>query len=354
MNRIKFLHARIPGEPPTLSEVIHRLEKHLRKMREHLPPPEPENAWTDGDDKLSFKDKARIRRRATSFIDHMVSRSGIEHLGDADRKRIMALRGGLSVVTPPTEHRADEIGAILEDEMPWMNRANEAAWLALRRAAARGETGLRLPSMMLVGPPGIGKSHWARRLGELTSQSTEVIDATGEPASFAIVGTQRGWGSAGSGRVLERILADRIANPIVVVDEVEKAGDVRSRSGSPYGLTNALLPLLERSTAEKWNCPYFRVSFDMSWITWVMTANSVAGLTAPLLSRCSPLVMPDIGAEHLLGFARREAAKRNLPEDVTEKVQMVLSSSHGRGTSLRTVVWALDRVEASLSRPMLN
>lgn len=354
MNRIKFIHARIPDEPPTLSDVTQRLETHLRKMREHLPPRETENAWGDEDDKLSFEDKERMRRKAKCFIDGMVGRSGIAHLVDADRKRMMALRGGLRVVAPPSEHRADEIGALLEEEMPWMNRANEAAWMSLRRAAKLGEIGLRVSPMLLVGPAGIGKSHWARRLGALTLQSTEVIDATGEPASFAIVGTQKGWGSAGSGRVLERILADRVANPIVVVDEVEKAGDVRSTAGSSYSLTNAMLPLLERSTAGKWSCPYFRVSFDMSWITWVMTANSVAGLPAPLLSRCPPLVLPEIGREHLLRFVRQEAAKRTLPDEVIEKMEVILLDLRGRAPSLRTVIRALDRAEAALNRPMLN
>ncbi|MGO4914000.1 hypothetical protein ACEN2R_00830 [Pseudogemmobacter sp. W21_MBD1_M6] len=119
-------------------------------------------------------------------------------------------------------------------------------------------------------------------------------------------------------------MASQIANPVIVVDEIEKAGEVQSTGGQRYSLTEGLLPLLERSTARHWSCPYFRIGFDMSWITWVLTANSLRGLSAPFLSRCPPTELRGLTQEHLIGFAKREGARRNLSQDAVDAVTEVI------------------------------
>jgi ATP-dependent Lon protease len=103
---------------------------------------------------------------------------------------------------------------------------------------------------------------------------TCLIEAGSEPAGFAVAGAQRGWGTAGPGKPLQTVLRTLVANPLVIVDEVEKAGEIRLDRGHAHGLTDALLPPLERSTAAAWPCPYFQIAFDMSWMSCVLTANT--------------------------------------------------------------------------------
>ncbi len=71
----------------------------------------------------------------------------------------------------------------------------------MRRSVREGRPGLQFAPLLLLGPPGIGKSHWARRLGKLLEVPTTVVEATGEPASFALIGSQRGWANAGPGKI---------------------------------------------------------------------------------------------------------------------------------------------------------
>ncbi|WP_265500568.1 hypothetical protein [Paracoccus beibuensis] len=71
----------------------------------------------------------------------------------------------------------------------------------MRRSVREGQPGFRLPPVILDGPPAIGKTHWARRLGDLIGAGTTVVDATSEAGSFGIVGCQRGWSGARPGRV---------------------------------------------------------------------------------------------------------------------------------------------------------
>ena len=74
----------------------------------------------------------------------------------------------------------------------------------------------RLPPMLLVGPPGIGKSYWARALAGALGVPTSLVDAAAEAASFVVAGAQRGWGNAGPSKVLDTILNHRVLNPLVI------------------------------------------------------------------------------------------------------------------------------------------
>lgn len=137
--------------------------------------------------------------------------------------------------------------------------------------------------------------------------------------------------------------------PLVIVDELEKTGDV---NGARHSLTDALLPLLERMTAQTWECPFCQIRFDMSWANWVLTANSRKGLPEPLQSRCVVLDFPNLSRTQLRDFAISEGERRGLPEPSLSALDDVFE--HGmladRPLSLRTVSRMLDRAEALISR----
>jgi hypothetical protein len=170
-------------------------------------------------------------------------------------------------------------------------------------------------------------------------------EATTENASFGIVGSQRAWGNAVPGRLIQTILQTRVGNPVVVVDEVEKAGMASSNNGQSHNLTGALLPLLEPATARRWSCPFYEVRFDMSWVIWVLTSNSCHLLPEPLLSRCPPIRLPHLSRADLQVFALREGARRGLSvisvEAITEAIDRTFTDP-GQLMSLRAVLRMLD------------
>ncbi|EEB84675.1 AAA family ATPase [Roseobacter sp. GAI101] len=304
---------------------------------------------------LSEADNDKIERRAHAYVGALGRRSGMSHLQRKDKEWLDALSNGCVLHRVETEHRADEIASALHTEMPWMAPATERIWQDMRASFRRGDLGTVIRPLLLVGPPGIGKSHWARLLGKELQVPTTVIESTSEPASFSVTGSQRGWANAGPGKPLENILATGIASPVIVVDEIEKAGSVKSERGQSFALGDGLLSLLERSTAASWGCPYFRVNFDMSWITWIMTANSTQGLSEPFLSRCPPMNLSALTVDHLQGFAVREAGRRGIGANAVGSVLEVIEHAKElQLLSLRSVLRLLAVAERSTNRPLLH
>ena len=70
-----------------------------------------------------------------------------------------------------------------------------------------------------------------------------IDDTTTEHVSFGLVGRSRGWANTAAGRRVDLILTEPVANPVVVVDEVEKAETARSDKGRSFDLAVALAPL---------------------------------------------------------------------------------------------------------------
>lgn len=279
MATIPFIHGMFFPANETVDYLEKRFLKHLRLLRCGLVAQSRSGDELPEDDtdelletRITHLDRIRVQKRVKKLVKRRQEASGMRHLTLDERERLVVLTNGVRLAEVPTEHRADEIAAALQDEMPWMAPATGQVWRAMRRSVREGSLGLRLPPILLDGPPGIGKSFWARRLGTLLTVPTTVIEATNENASFGIVGSQRGWGSAAPGRLISTILMERVGNLVVVVDEVEKSGTAKSMSGRAFGLSEALLPLLEPMTARSWSCPFYQVKFDMSWVIWVLTA----------------------------------------------------------------------------------
>lgn len=340
-----------------------QLTRYLRKLRWVALGHDPAEFDAAGDDgrwddtmrvcRLSSRDGDRIRRRASALADLRLRASGMAHLGREARETLAGLKHGVHMERLASEHRADEIAAALHEEMPWMARATEIAWHAMRESVREGAPAVRLPPLLLDGPPGIGKSHWARQLAELVGMPSELIDAANEPAGFAVAGSQKGWSTAHPGRPVELILNKRVGNPVIVIDEVDKVGDVQSNKGVSFALSHALLPLLEPLSARTWNCPYYRVRFDMRWISWVLTSNNRRAVPAPLLSRCRVVEIPPLSGAHLAYFARREGTVRGLPADTVEALADILRGAE-RGWDLRAVLKLIDGVFAREALPLLH
>lgn len=159
---------------------------------------------------------------------------------------------------------------------------------------------IRFRPTLLVGRPGSGKTSLTREIGTALGMATTVYPcASVSDNSFG--GTPMQWGTRRASTPLEVIRAANLANPVLVLDEIEKTGT----GGNHGSLLTSLLPMLETHTAQS----YFEVGIerpsDLSFVSFIATANSREGVPTPLLDRFRVIEMPDAGPEHLGDLARR-------------------------------------------------
>src|SRR5690606_35531002 len=83
------------------------------------------------------------------------------------------------------------------------------------------------------------------------------------------------------------------------LDEIEKVGSSR-HNGNVH---DALLGLIGDETAGRWFDPYIQSNCNFSMISWLMTANDAAGMSAPLKDRCRLIEFPNPGLRHLRSIA---------------------------------------------------
>ena len=146
----------------------------------------------------------------------------------------------------------------------------------------RSKGGLRLAPILLLGDPGVGKTHFAKALAKAVGTEHEFISMNALSAGFVLTGASSTWKGAKPGRVAMSIIEGMYANPVVVVDELDKAaGD---RQSDPMA---AILQLLEPETSAHFHDEYLDLDVDCSRVLWVMTANDVRAIPDPVLSRLS-------------------------------------------------------------------
>lgn len=182
----------------------------------------------------------------------------------------------------------------MDEEFPWAAPVTAT----LVRDLALSDSVLFRPTL-LVSPPGQAKSTYARRFLEASGLQTELLPLSGA-ADSSLMGTSIQWASARPNDALRFIARARKASVGFVLDEADKT--TKGNNGSPV---EALLPFLERSTARRLRDPALEIECDLSWISWIATANDLGSVPGPLRDRMRVLRMPSPGLEHIGSISRR-------------------------------------------------
>ncbi|CAH1680395.1 ATPase family associated with various cellular activities (AAA) [Hyphomicrobiales bacterium] len=157
------------------------------------------------------------------------------------------------------------------------------AWIvrAAGLALATG-TPLRLDPAVVLGPPGIGKTFYARKLAAVLAIPSEIIAMnlmTDRGSVFT--GLTPVWRASAPGKVTQLLLDSDYASPLIIIDEIEKASPLNPRE-TPE---NVLHSLFERENAVRFVDEFVDIPVRADHIFWFATANSLDPLPASIVDR---------------------------------------------------------------------
>ena len=157
----------------------------------------------------------------------------------------------------------------------------QVQWTCATRAAPPADA--RIDPVLLLGPPGVGKTYFARTLAEAIGTRMEVYSAGTAQDAFQLTGTDAGWSNARAGMVFDLLARGDSAVPVLLVDELDKIPVYSvGRRDTPI---NALLDLLEPLSARRYHEISLPVHVDASRMIVIATANERDAIPAPLLAR---------------------------------------------------------------------
>jgi len=160
-----------------------------------------------------------------------------------------------------------------------------------------------MPPILLSGPPGCGKTHASKAIAQALGVAIQAHScATNSDAQQLLVGHPTSWKGARMSIVNEMLLSGDTAQPVLLLDEIDKFQTHRDEQ--PY---NTLLTLLEAENSQSLLDEYLRLSFDLSRVLIIATANDVDVLPAFIRDRLLTFDIKPPTGEALFIVTRRIA-----------------------------------------------
>ncbi len=136
------------------------------------------------------------------------------------------------------------------------------------------------PVLCLIGPPGTGKTTFARELASSTHREFVKVSVGGLNDASELVGHRRTYIGAGPGKIMEGIRKCGVNNPIILIDEVDKM--VKDYKGDPSSI---LLDILDQNQNKEFVDNYVQEPFDLSDVLFILTANDESKIPRALYDR---------------------------------------------------------------------
>lgn len=273
---------------------------------------------TNGEEALSKMD---VREYDVVLTDlRMASVDGMQLLENVRLRHpdaeVIVVTGYASI---PSAIEAVKKGASHYIEKPFkLDEVRSAVRQSLEnRGRARSTKGTIL---CFAGPPGTGKTSVGKAIAQALGRKFARISLGGMKDEADIRGHRRTYVGAKPGRIIDELHRQESANPVIMLDELDKIGT--DFKGDP---ASALLEVLDPEQNRSFTDHYLDVPFDLSSVMFILTANVLETVPAPLRDRMEVIEFPGYSQEDKLEIASRYLIPKQMREKGLAPDQVVFS-----------------------------
>jgi len=229
------------------------------------------------------------------------------------------------------------------------------------RASADAETGeAAVPPgsiVCLVGPPGVGKTSVGRSIARALGRRFFRFSVGGMRDEAEIKGHRRTYIGSMPGKIIQGLKIVKTRNPVFMIDEIDKMG--ASFQGDP---ASALLEVLDPEQNSSFRDHYLDLPFDISGIFFIVTANTLDTIPAPLLDRMEVIQLPGYIDAEKLEIARRYLIPKSLEKNGLRKKQagytkdslLHIANAYAREAGVRNFEKNLDKIHRKLAKQIVE